>query len=232
MEDSYSVIISLEHHVPLDDADQYEEIIQYYKSRIVHGFDDQESHAGTFDFYVVNVSLAINRGVDIVDVADSIDQDLYNYCEALFEPETVAELREEVVEQFEYPAGSRLLILHLAKVLPEHRGRHLALVTAQKIIEQFGDGLVIAKAQPLQHHERFSDEKAMCYETFEPVPASALKRLERHWRRLGFEPIGKTGYLGLSTANKLPKPKLVLAQKKTQHGQPRARKPRSRKARK
>lgn len=117
------------------------------------------------------------------------------------------------MEQFEYPAGSRMLMLHLAKVLPEHRGKHLALVAAHRIIEQFGDGLVVAKAQPLQHHGGFNDEAEMRYETFEPVRATALKRLTRHWQRLGFEPIGDTGFLGLNTAHKLPEPNLRSARK-------------------
>lgn len=223
MEDWYEVVISLEHRVPLGRVDDDEDLIQHYKSKIVLVRDDKESVAGTFDFYVVNVSLVVNRGSDVVDAADAVDQDLYNYCSTLFEPGTASELREEIVEQFEYPTGSRLLILHLAKVLPEYRGKRLALVAAHKIIEQFGDGLVIAKAQPLQHHDGFKDEKEMRYDTFEPVCATALKRLERHWRRLGFETIGNTGYLGLSTANKLPEPKLLLG-KRTRSPKPTGRK--------
>lgn len=80
--------------------------------------DDQESRAGTFDFYVVNIALSINRGVNITDVADAFEQDLHNYCETPFEPGTFAELRGEVVEQFAYISGSRLRVLHLAKILP------------------------------------------------------------------------------------------------------------------
>lgn len=228
MEEPYSVVISLDHRIPLDDDDPYIDIVQHYQSKILCGFDETESVAGTFDFYVVNIDLAVNRGLDLVDVADSIDQDLSNYCETLFEPGTVAELREEVLDQFEYPTGSRLLILHLARVLPEFRGKRLALVAARKIIEQFGDGLVIAKAQPLQHHDGYSTDENMRYETFEPVRTTALKSLTRHWQRLGFEPIGKTGYLGLSTANKLPEPKLLAGKKakpKTGLKPGRARKP-------
>lgn len=218
MGDKYNVIISLEHQIPLYHSDKYLEIVQRYESRIVYGSDDTEVLVGTFEFYVINVGLAINLRFDIVDVADSFDQDLYNYCETLFQPGTIAELRADIVKQFGYPVGNRLLVLHLARVLPEHRGKHLALVAAHRIIEQFGDGLVIARAQPLQHHEGYSNEKAMRYESFERVPATALKRLEKHWRRVGFAPIGKTGYLGLNTAEVQPEPKLVLA-KKDQPGQ-------------
>ena len=206
---SYHLDISLKHRVALDDSDPYLDVIQEYESKLICNRDEQETVAGTFDFYVANVSLAINSGVDIVDVADSIDEDLYQYCNALFEPGTLSQVREEVVEQFEYPLGNRMLMLHLAKVLPEHRGKHLALVAAHKIIQQFGDGLVVAKAQPLQHHDGFNDEKEMAYETFEPARGAALKRLRRHWQRLGFKPIGDTGYLGLNTAFKLPVPKLL-----------------------
>ncbi len=208
MKDWNYVIISLEHRVRLEDEDPYDEIIQHYQSRIVRVREEKETLAGTFDFYVANVSLAVNRGVDIVDVADSIDGDLCAYCEALFEAGTASDLRDEVTEQFEYPTGSRVLMLHLAKVLPEFRGQNLGLVAARKIIEQFGDGLVVAKAQPLQHHDGFNDESAMAYETFEPVRDTALKRLTRHWQRLGFKPIGDTGYLGLNTANNLPVPQI------------------------
>jgi hypothetical protein len=208
MRDAYSIDFDLAHRIALGESDPYDEIIQHYKSRILCIRDDKELVAGTFDFYVANVSLAVNSGVDIVDVADSIDQDMTEYCSALFEPGTASDVRDEVLEQFEFPTGSRMLMLHLAKILPEFRGRHLALVAAHKIIEQFGDGLVVAKAQPLQHHDGFNDESAMQYETLERVRSTALKRLTRHWQRLGFEPIGDTGYLGLSTANTYPVPKL------------------------
>lgn len=208
MKDAYSIDFQLKHRIALDESDRYEEIFHDYEARIFCIRAGKEIVAGTFEFWVANVSLAVNNGVDIVDVADSIDEDTHAYCSALFEPGTESDLREEVIEQFEFAAGSRVLMLHLAKILPEFRGRHLALVAAHKIIEQFGDGLVVAKAQPLQHHEGYSDESEMQYEALESVRSTALKRLTRHWQRLGFEPIGDTGFLGLSTANTHPVPKL------------------------
>ena len=213
MSDSYSIEITLKHRIPLDERDPALEIIQEYESKIICMRDDEEAMAGTFDFYVANVALAVNAGVDIVDIADSIDEDLFQYCNALFAPGTASEVREEVVEQFDEPLGNRMLMLHLAKVLPEYRGKRLALVAAHKIIEQFGDGLVVAKAQPLQHHKGFNDEKEMAYDTFESARDAAVKRLTRHWCRLGFKPIGDTGYLALNTAYRLPVPKLFTGKK-------------------
>lgn len=86
-------------------------------------------------------------------------------------------------------------------------------MAAERIIEQFDDGLVIAKAQPLQHHESYSKQKEMRYESFEARPAIAMKQLEEHWRRLGFERIAKTEYLGLSTERRRTKPKWRLSGK-------------------
>jgi hypothetical protein len=208
MEDWYDLAITLEHRVPLNHEDDNESVIQHYRSKILVSRDEKQTVAGSFDFYVVNVALAVNNGIDIVDAADAVDQDLSNYCETIFEPETAGGYREDVVEQFDYPSGSRVLILHLAKVLPEFRGMRLGLVSAHKVIEHYGDGFVIAMAQPLQHREGYARDKSMRYETFEPDKAKALKQLTRHWQRLGFEPIGDSGYLGLNTANKLPVPKL------------------------
>lgn len=208
--DTYRLTVALNHELSLDDADLYDEIIQSYKARILCWRDDREILAGTFDFYVANVALAMSKGIDVVDVADSLDGDLEEYCGALFKPTTASELRAEVIEQFDYPMGGRMLMLHLAKVLPEFRGLNLGLVTARKIIEQFGDGLVVAKPVPLQHHDGFNNEKKMQYERFESAPRAALTRLTRHWRRLGFEPIADTGCLGLNTANRLPEPKLRI----------------------
>nr|HEX4316256.1 hypothetical protein [Kofleriaceae bacterium] len=211
--EAYALDISLKHRVALGESDPYSEIIQEYEAAIIHRQGESETVAGTFDFYVANVGLAVNSGVDIVDVVDSLEEDIYQYCNALFEPGTRSEVREDVVEQFEYPMGNRVLMLHLAKVLPEHRSRRLGLVAAQKIIQQFGDGLVVAKAQPLQHHSGFNEEKEMSYGTFEQQRDVALKRLTRHWQRLGFKPIGDTGYLGLNTAYKLPVPRLVITKR-------------------
>jgi hypothetical protein len=208
--DSYFLDISLDHRLELGASDRYSEIVQDYEARIICDRDETESVAGTFSFYVANVPLAVNCGLDIVDVADSIDEDLYVYCSALFKPGTASELRPEVTDLFEYPMVGRMLMLHLAKVLPEHRGKHLGLVAAHKIIEQFGNGLVVAFPQPLQHHSGYNREKKMGYETFEPVREAALKRLTRHWQRLGFKPIAGTGCLGLSTEFVLPTPKLRL----------------------
>lgn len=213
MRDGYSLDISLSHQVALNDGDPYAEIIQPYKARVLHMRDGAEVVAGQFDFYVANAAMAMDLGVDIVDAADSHEADLAGYCSAIFEPGTAAMFREEVSDQFECSSGARVLFLHLAKILPEHRGKRVGLVAAHKIIQQFGDGLVVAMAQPLQHRDGFKNEAEMQYETLEAKPVAALKRLSGHWQRLGFEPIGDSSYLGLSTAVRHPVPQLELSKR-------------------
>src|SRR3569833_4494681 len=106
MRNAFSLDVTLSHRIELSDGDVYDEIFQDYEARILYTREDMDVVAGTFEFWVANVSLAMNRGVAIVDVADSIEQDKYAYCSALFEPGTASHLRDEVNEQFDYPTGS------------------------------------------------------------------------------------------------------------------------------
>jgi hypothetical protein len=98
---------------------------------------------------------------------------------------------------------------------PKWRGLRIGLMATQKLVDMLsgGCGLVVSDILPLRHeaHERLGVPASWIpkHDTKEERKI-ARRKLRRHFRRLGFERIGRTPYYGLSTAKRKPSAEDVL----------------------
>lgn len=151
--------------------------------------------AGRGEFYILRWDLACEREIDVVDACDALDQDVYEYASA------VVDCRNgELAEVLQEPAVRRIMFLHVMAVLPAHRGRQVGLATVERLIDATGVDLVVCKPYPLQLRSGDDEDDddlhglgaEMTYEAFAPKATVAMRKLRRHWERLGFVPVNPT----------------------------------------
>lgn len=210
---SYRLRINSDHSLPVGEELDVEDLVESLEVKIIaYDFkDDTEVETGRALLYLVRLGVAVNNGLNAFNACDSVSQDLYDYASAVLDPET-GDVREDVGEEFEYTGGD-LLILHLVEIFPAYRGRNLGLVTASRLIDHYGNGLVICRPQPLQFacedapelQRRFRERnEKMEYHRFTESKTAAKKKLQTYWSKLGFQPIADGEFFVLSTVDTLP----------------------------
>lgn len=170
--------------------------------------DDTEAPAGKLELLLVSLSTAREYGFAAFDVLDSLT-DTSHYLELI---DDGGEWSEAVQDQFVDVFDSDLLIINKVEVEPRYRGKGLGILAVRTAIESFsrGCGLIALKPFPLQ----FTGWKAPDWEPSVPLPhnvtkaqafRSAIKKVEKHWARLGFRRVGKTDLWALCPAHRQPK---------------------------
>jgi hypothetical protein len=169
--------------------------------------DGRTFTVGKVKAYRVQVDQARQAGESVFDVCDAHSQSLHDVYAALFDPEE-DDLKDSVRGQFE-ALDSDVLVLDYVLLSPRWRGLRIGLLAARKLIDLLGGGcgLAVSWVYPLNPD---ADE-------FRKVPAGwiprhgdeaeereARRRLRRHFRRMGFERIGRTRLDGLSLARVTP----------------------------
>lgn len=176
---SYRLDVDMRHSIAVSESLRYE-IVLRYDVRIVALREAGDVLAGRASFYVIKLGLAIDHDIDVLDVCDGFDQELHEYALALLDSRT-GSVREELIERFEL-VGDDVMVLREIEIEREHRGRDLALVTIDRLIDLFGDGIVLCRPRS-------------------PDGADATKRLQRYARRLGFASLDEEADMfALSTA--------------------------------
>jgi len=127
--------ISLEHLIVVqnDDADQYDDnYVQHISGPVylVHGEPEQETKIGEVELIYFAGSRAVENGLDIVDMSDSVGQEEYEYAKAVY---TGGVLDREIVEE---PMSNDLLAIHAVSLSTEYR-RYVSRVV-EKIGETIG----------------------------------------------------------------------------------------------
>ncbi len=226
----YRLEIEGTHVLRLDDSLDVDDVVQGYTAKITCDDADSEGTiAGNVEFFVVKVATAANNGISLTGAIDAITQDVYEYGAAVVDPET-DDVRQDLLDRFECFGGD-LMFLHIMKVLPAHRGRDVGLVAASRLIDCYANGLVVCRPQPLQtvgDRPAADDDGAMEYQRFSTDPREGKRKLQRHWARIGFEPITEDGIYALGTASTLPTVKLRTAASTARRAPRTKRKPRTR----
>lgn len=112
--------ISLEHLIVVqsDDGDQYDDNYVRHISGpvfLVHGEREEETKIGEVELIYFAGSRAVENGLDIVDVSDSVGQEEYEYAKAVY---TGGVLDREIVEE---PMSNDLLAIHSVALSAEYR---------------------------------------------------------------------------------------------------------------
>jgi hypothetical protein len=169
--------------------------------------DGRAFRVGKVKAYRIHADLARQAGEPVFDVCDAHSQGMHEVYAALFDPAT-DDLQEPVREQID-GCDSDVLVLDYVLLSPRWRGLKIGLLAARKLIDLLGGGcgLAVSWVYPLNPDAdefrrvpggwipRHADEAA---------EREARRKLRRHFRRMGFERIGRTRLDGLSLARVTP----------------------------
>ena len=195
-------------------ADDPSDYIYPICGRIAEMDDDEgDILVGKFRLYYVDVASAINTDyMDVFDIFDAHSASTADYYDSLFDPDTVGfseNLRQlfndEVFEQ-------SLLIIDRLELLPGYRGQNLGLIIMRRLIQRFsaGAGLVAIKPFPLQFEQSIPAEdeggwhEEMQLSSFRETERNSIRKLQKHYSKLGFFEMKGTPHMVLSTARRLP----------------------------
>jgi len=116
-------------------ADPYDDnYVRYHHGpiRFVDGETEQRAQIGETELYYIRGMCALENGLHIVDVCDSIGQEVYEYAASVYVDDV---LDSGVVgESF----SNDLPALHSIAILPNYRGRRNGLRVTRKIVETIG----------------------------------------------------------------------------------------------
>ena len=163
-----------------------------------------EEDVGYIRASLVQFGEAMDHGISTETLGDSIDGNIAEYWELLFDVDTGC-WKEEVQDEYE-ASGCDLLIIDCMEISPKFRGTGVGPIAVGRIIDIFGPvcGLVACKPWPLQFTPAFArDRKALNRLKAPSVGRNeAIRMLRAYWSRLGFWPLGETGIYLLGMAQR------------------------------
>jgi hypothetical protein len=177
---------------------EYTVVIRHTRDR-----DGKAFRVGKLHAYRVHAELALNHGESLFDVCDAHSQGLHNLYAAVYDSHD-NDFKKAIVDQFEAVQCDCLFIDYIV-LHPRWRGLRLGLLALRKFIDLAGGGcgLTVTHIRPLSPHAHASLNVPVawlpCHDRKE-----AVRKLRRHFKRMGFERINHTPYHGLSMARLTP----------------------------
>ena len=166
-----------------------------------------ETTAGWVTAQKVHAALAADHGEDLFDVCDAHSHDLHVLHILLYEPGGYG-FRPAVVRRFE-AVDWDLLVLDYVLLDPKWRGLKLGLLAVRKVVDLLGGGcgLVVSEVAPLRRQASKSLGVPPAWlpaNRTKEAKREAVTKLRRHFRRMGFERLGRTPFYALSTSLETP----------------------------
>ena len=196
----------------LDLGEDGEEYVSEYRGDIIRSLDgpggETEARIGEVIAFRLHAGKAFEDGVDLSFECDALDQAAVDVCDLFYEPD--GGFRDSIHDQFPdlIACGPDLLILHLARVDPQYRGRCLGLRALRRTIDVFGGGCAIVALRPFPtQFEGIGSGRPSTDEFFAGFSmdrAEAWSALECYWRRLGVERVGDTPYFAFCQSHRQP----------------------------
>jgi GNAT superfamily N-acetyltransferase len=189
-EKSYSEIeIALQSVIVVQSEDYFDDYSDNYVRRhrgpirLLRGEPERIEEIGEIDLWYLDGSRAVDNGLDIVAVCDSIGPEEHEYASSIYKDSLI---NETIVEQ---PMSQDVLVLHSLSILPEHRGNRYGLLVTRKIMETIGYhcGAVLFKPAPLQFSPRAEDMEwveRMAMDRFPTGEKVATEKLLSYWKAL------------------------------------------------
>ena len=190
---------------PFGEPDEY--ISEYTGIVRAEGEDGVPRRVGKVHAWRIRAEDAAANGESLFEVCDAHSHEMHVVHTLLYEPNGY-ELKEELVGEFGV-LGFDCLVFDYVILHPKWRGLKLGLLAVRKTVDLVGVGcgLVACDISPLRHeaHSLLKVPPAWLPQlsTVEEKKA-AVRKLRRHFRRLGFRRIGKTPYFGLSMTRQAP----------------------------
>jgi len=189
-----------DHGEPGEYVVEHTAIIRYLREK-----DGRVFRVGKVHAYRIQAGRAANTGASLFDVCDS--RAMHQLYAILCDPERDA-LTEKIQSQF----GSLdldILVLDYCVLHPRWRGLKLGLVAIRKAVDLLGGGcgLVVCDIAPLNPDDHQLLRVPASWLPRHTTPEGwrqAVRKLRRHFKRMGFERIGKTPFYGLSLTRLTP----------------------------
>lgn len=176
--------------IHLSDQDDWEQDHTEMRSDItLVGYEGESDEGkaekiGYVEVWHIEGSRAYDNGLDIVELCDVADQELYDYARSIYASGTIDDAICET------PLSQDILVLHRMEIDKRFRGKGYGLAIAKGICERLGYhcGAILIKPAPLQFSEISKkpgwQEK---YDTSE-YPSdekTATAKLQKYWAKLG-----------------------------------------------
>jgi len=147
---------------------------------------DLQKEIGKVEFWKIDGGRALNEGLDIVDICDSIDQETYDYTNSIY---TDGHIEEKFSDDY---YKSEILVLQLLVLKSKYRGRKIGLDILKKIIEIHADEntVVLLQPVPLQFSpmiNKSNEFKDYDLNNFPLDKKEAFIKLIKYWKKLGIE---------------------------------------------
>jgi GNAT superfamily N-acetyltransferase len=159
--------------------------------------DDRHVVVGELTAELLRARTAEEYREDPIMTADAEEQELYEAAEEVYMLDHGCQFRSKF-HRLEVFQGDMLLFKRL-HVEPAHRGVNLGLEMMQQILDTVPHDLAVLFPRPLQYVEQDSEAAPRMRELYgmfdEVSEKAALQKLQRYYRKLGFERIGKKGYM-------------------------------------
>ena len=192
LNENVSLIFEFKFHIKFDtnNYDNYED--NYYvclSSPIIYNeYNDTndtefEETIGYIEIWKVDGTRAINNHLDIIDICDSIEQELYEYASAIYKDGFID---EKLVEM---PRSNDILILHRIEINKKYQGRKFGIIISEKIIEYLGYncGAILIRPCPTQFSDISKKNNWMdsyFSEKFSNKKSEGIKKLTQYWKKI------------------------------------------------
>ena len=155
--------------------------------RLISGEPERIEEIGEIELWYIDGSRALDNGLDIVDVCDSVGREEFEYADAIY---TENRIDEAIIQE---PMSTDVLALHSISILPEYRGNQYGLHVTRKIIETIGYhcGAVLLRPAPLQFSPRNNDTEwteRMNMQKFTTDEQTATEKLLQYWNAFELRP--------------------------------------------
>ncbi len=200
----------------MDFVDQIEGWIHWYDR------DGIRERAGRFRVLVFRVEQSVLSGCRAYLLMNG-HSPMASYLHSVLFDKRTGEIREPIADRYRLTSG-RIVVLDSIELLPQHRSRGVGLGVAARLIDLIApeSGTLVALIPGPQQcragygESRHRDQEAeraltaaMQYDDLPPDSPAIRRQLVRHWARLGFTRIGRSGVMGLSTSDGRPSIRLL-----------------------
>ena len=193
-----------------DEPSRFVKRIEGTVSKFV-GDEDQRIPVGSFAIFIIDVAAVTREQASLFDAFDT-DARIFGYYELYGRGyEFKRKVLRAMAVDMTFDLG--MLILDRLELDPEHRGDGLGLRVLRWLEHQFrmGCGVVVMKPYPLQfeggspeEREDEADFRRRRLGDYDRRFDFALRRLQRHYSKLGFTKVAGTPYMVADPLRQLP----------------------------
>jgi hypothetical protein len=144
---------------------------------------EHEENIGYIEIWHVDGTRALDNHLDIVNICDSIERELYEYSLAIYKD---GYIDRKLVEM---PRSNDILILHRIEINKKYQGRNFGIIISKKVIEYLGYncGAILIRPCPIQFSDISEKDNWMdnyYSERFSSEESEGIRKLKKYWKKI------------------------------------------------